>query len=189
MSSEVNTGATPEVEVLYCANHPDTETLLRCNRCNKPICLKCAVQTSVGYRCKECIRDVQSGYFNIENKDYPIALLVGMVVTAIATPIAGTLIRGLGFFGFLIAFFVGSAAGGLLAQIIRAAVGRRRGRYLRHFALGGIVLGLLVGAAIMGIVATGSIIGIVVGVLSIFTNLPLIIFVVLAVATAYQLLR
>ncbi|MCB0090099.1 MAG: hypothetical protein KDE54_19480, partial [Caldilineaceae bacterium] len=79
--------------------------------------------------------------------------------------------------------------GGLLAQIIRAAVGRRRGRYLRHFALGGIVLGLLVGAAIMGIVATGSIIGIVVGILSIFTNLPLIIFVVLAVATAYQLLR
>ena len=76
-----------------------------------------------------------------------------------------------------------------MAQIIRAAVGRRRGRYLRHFALSGIVLGLLVGAAIMGIVATGSIIGIVVGILSIFTNLPLIIFVVLAVATAYQLLR
>lgn len=189
MSSEVNAGATSDVEVLYCANHPETETLLRCNRCNKPICLKCAVQTAVGYRCKECIRNVQSGYFNIENKDYPIALLVAMLVTAIATPIAGTLIRGFGFFGFLIAFFLGSGAGGLLAQIIRAAVGRRRGLYLRHFALGGILLGLLLGSAITGLILAGGIMGIVVGILSIFTNLPLIIFVVLAVATAYQLLR
>jgi hypothetical protein len=181
--------ATSEVDVFYCANHPETETLLRCNRCNKPICLKCAVQTSVGYRCKECIRNVQSGYFNIENKDYPIALFVSMAVTAVTAPIAGGLIGRFGFFGFLLAFFLGSGAGGILAQIIRAAVGRRRGRFLRHFALGGIVLGVLFGMLLTGLLLGGGLAGVIIGFLAIFTNLPLLIFLVLASATAYQLLR
>src|SRR5215216_5549585 len=75
--------------VLYCANHPDTETLLRCNRCEKPICLKCAVLTDVGYRCKECIRGVQASYFNAIPTDNIIGFGVATVVTAIAAPIAG----------------------------------------------------------------------------------------------------
>ncbi len=40
----------------YCANHPGVETSLRCNKCGKPICAKCAVRTPTGYRCKECVR-------------------------------------------------------------------------------------------------------------------------------------
>src|SRR5688572_1664775 len=45
------TGAsnTPAPATLYCVNHPDTETLLRWNRCERPICLRCAVLTDVGY--------------------------------------------------------------------------------------------------------------------------------------------
>ena len=35
----------------YCANHPGVETSLRCNKCGKPICAKCAVRTPTGYRC------------------------------------------------------------------------------------------------------------------------------------------
>ncbi len=38
---------------MVCANHPNRETMLRCNRCEKPICIHCAVLTEVGYRCKE----------------------------------------------------------------------------------------------------------------------------------------
>lgn len=83
--------------VVYCANHPDTETLLRCNKSNKPICLRCSVQTSVGYRCK-CIRGVQDNYFNIEDKDYPIAFVVSMLVTAIAAPIVAIFIGRLEIF-------------------------------------------------------------------------------------------
>lgn len=168
-------------DTLYCANHPNTETLLRCNRCNKPICMKCAEQTAVGYRCKECIRGVQDKYFNAETKDYPIAFAVSMTVTAIAAPIAGSLIGRFGFFGFLIAFFIGSSAGGVLAQIIRKAVGKRRGRYLRHFALGGIIAGLLLGAIILTIVSPFGLFALL--------NLPMLLFTVIAAVAMYQLLR
>ncbi|MEN6392186.1 MAG: B-box zinc finger protein, partial [Anaerolineaceae bacterium] len=34
---------TDNPPTLYCTNHPQTETSLRCNRCDKPICTKCAV--------------------------------------------------------------------------------------------------------------------------------------------------
>ncbi len=45
-----------------CYRHPQVETGLRCNRCNRPICPRCARQTPVGYRCPDCIGQVQSHY-------------------------------------------------------------------------------------------------------------------------------
>jgi hypothetical protein len=166
-------------ETLYCANHPDTETLLRCNRCGKPICLKCAVLTDVGYRCKECIRGVQASYFNAIPTDNLVGFGVALVVAAIASPIAGFVFGMLrfGFLGIIIAFMIGSGAGGVLAQIIRTAVGRRRGRYLRHFTLAGIVVGVLLGGMV------GLLFGIPV------FSLSTLIFTFLSAATAYQILR
>jgi hypothetical protein len=166
-------------DTLYCANHPNVETLLRCNRCEKPICLKCATLTDVGYRCNECIRGVQASYFNAAPMDNLIGFGVALLVTAVASPIAGFIFRFVPpFIGIILAFMIGSGAGGVLAQIIRSAVGRRRGRYLRHFALAGIVLGVLI----------GSVVGLLffrIPVLSI-TNL---IFMILSAATAYRILR
>lgn len=168
----------PTDEMLYCANHPGTETLLRCNRCEKPICLKCANQTAVGYRCPECLRDVQSSYFNAEGKDNPIAFGVAFLVTLISTPIAGLLLGIGGFFGIIIAFLLGSGAGGALAQIIRRAVGKRRGRNLRWFALAGIITGFLFGV-LVGIILLGTVPGM----------LSLLIFAFIASSTAVGLLR
>ncbi len=128
-----------ETEVLYCANHPDRETLLRCNKCGKPICMKCAQLTDVGYRCKDCIRSQQNVYFNAQSWDNPLALVVSFVVTVIATPILAALLAIAGFFGWLLAFIAGPSAGGILTQIIRWAVGKRRGRYLSYFAIAGII--------------------------------------------------
>jgi len=151
------TTATPDqfVEVqtkadtLYCKNHINTETLLRCNRCSEPMCIKCSVQTAVGYRCKECIRGAQNNYFNVQSFDYPIAFFTSLIVTAIASPIISLIFESLGFyFVFFITIMLGSAAGGVLSQIVRKAVNKRRGRYLAHFALAGIAAGLLVGAVI-----------------------------------------
>jgi hypothetical protein len=36
-------------EAMYCANHPNRQTHLRCNKCGKPVCTKCIKPTPVGY--------------------------------------------------------------------------------------------------------------------------------------------
>ena len=165
---------------LYCTFHPTTETLLRCNKCGRPICTKCAVQTPVGFRCKECIRSQQAVYFNIESKDYPIAMGVGFLASLIATPIVGFFTSLVPFFfGLLIAFMGGSAAGGILSQIIRWAVSKRRGRYLALFALGGVTLGILVG----GLLSYQFL-----GLHSLF-NFVFVLFVGSTIVAAYQVLR
>jgi hypothetical protein len=64
-----------KTEELYCANHPQTPTSLRCNRCEKPICPKCAVKTPIGYRCKECVRGQQKIFDTAQWYDYPLAFL------------------------------------------------------------------------------------------------------------------
>jgi len=146
--------------------------------------MKCAQLTDVGYRCKDCIRNQQKSYFNAQSWDNPVALLVSFLVTLIATPIVSFLFSFAGFFGWLIAFVAGPGAGGILTQIIRWAVGKRRGRYLVFFAIGGIVLGMLAGAFF------GSILGISRGgVLFLLFNLPMLIFAFLAASTAYRFLR
>lgn len=170
---------SPAPEIIYCANHPDVETLLRCNRCGKPICLKCAQLTDVGYRCNECIRGVQDTYFNAKQGDNTIAFVVALLVTAVTVPIAGFLFgifRGL--FGFIIAFMIGGAAGGILTQIIRRAIDRRRSRQLRYVAVAGIIVGILLGVVLSALFLP-------------FPPLswPLLLFAVLAAMSTYQLLR
>ena len=124
---------------LYCANHPSVATTLRCNRCEKPICSKCAVLTPVGYRCRECVRGQQAIFETTKTLDYPVAA----IVSAIGTALAASLLGIVGIWGFLIAPVVG----GGLAEVVRWAVRRRRSRYLGRWAVVGGALGLLPVAA------------------------------------------
>lgn len=39
-----------------CYRHPNRHTLLRCSRCDRPICAACSIDASVGQRCPECVR-------------------------------------------------------------------------------------------------------------------------------------
>lgn len=39
-----------------CYRHPDRHTLLKCSRCERPICATCSIDASVGQRCPECVR-------------------------------------------------------------------------------------------------------------------------------------
>ncbi len=80
MTSETQVEQAQGGEVLYCANHPETETYLRCNKCGKPICLKCAELTEVGYRCKECIREQQNVFYNAMESDNLIAFGVAALL-------------------------------------------------------------------------------------------------------------
>ena len=120
-------------EKIFCANHPDRETALRCNKCGKPICVKCVVRTPVGYRCRECVTQQQQIFETALWHDYVIA----GVVAAVLSGIAGALITALGWF----VIFLSPMAGGVIAEVIFRAVRKRRGKYLPLAAVGGAVLG------------------------------------------------
>ena len=121
--------------ILYCANHPQTPTALRCNRCGKPVCTKCIVRTPVGYRCRECVRGQQQIFETAVWSDY---VIVAVVVAPLAG-LAGFLATSLGFF----VIFLAPVVGGLLAELVRLAVRRHRGRRLNWVALGAFVVGCL----------------------------------------------
>ena len=69
-------------DTLFCANHPNRETVLRCNRCEKPICTECAVLTPVGYRCKECVRGQQKVFETASWVDLLIAFIISGIVSS-----------------------------------------------------------------------------------------------------------
>jgi hypothetical protein len=118
-----------------CANHPQRQTTLRCNRCEKPICSQCAVLTPVGYRCRECVRGQQAVFETARRTDYPVAA----VLSAVGVGAAAYLLNYLAFWGLLVAPVVG----GGIAEVIRWAVRRRRSRHLPLAAAVGGVVGLL----------------------------------------------
>jgi membrane associated rhomboid family serine protease len=51
--------ALDESEETYCYGHPDTPTKLRCSRCERPICGRCAIPASVGQHCPECVAEAR----------------------------------------------------------------------------------------------------------------------------------
>jgi hypothetical protein len=121
---------------MVCANHPNRETTLRCNRCEKPICTKCAGLTPVGYRCPECVRGQQKIFDTAKSTDG----LVAAVISAVAVGVAGFILSYLSFWSL----FVAPIVGGGIAEVIRRAVGRRRSQRLPWMAVLGGSLGLVV---------------------------------------------
>ena len=120
---------------LVCYNHPDRETYLRCNRCNRPICTECAVLTPTGYRCKECVRGQQKVFETAQSFDPVIGFAIALVLSFLGSYIA----RIMGFFIVFIAPIIGLG----ITAVIRYAVKRRRSRLLFQVSTAGAVLGSL----------------------------------------------
>ena len=123
-------------EPLYCVNHTNTETYLRCNKCGKPICPRCSVRTPVGYRCRDCVNVQQRAFY----ADFRPVLY--LVVAAVALPLAlvgAWLVPSLGWY----ALFLGPLAGTGIAEASHWAIRRRRGPYTWLVVCGCIVVGIL----------------------------------------------
>jgi len=125
---------------LYCYVHPDRETSLRCNSCERPICASCAVLTPTGYRCKECVRGRQQIFNTAEWYDYVLGFISAGILSGIASFLV-TLIGNIGFFGWIIVIAGAPTAAALIAEAVRAILRKHRSRNLFITVAVGVVLG------------------------------------------------
>jgi len=128
-------------ELTYCEVHPDRETALRCNKCGRYMCPECAVQTPVGYRCRQCVRQHEDKFYKgTQSDDVKVfAVCAGLMA------VAGGIMSAIGF-GLFLALIVGFPVGGAISEVALRAVERRRGRYSGQIGAAGAAIGGLVGA-------------------------------------------
>ncbi len=131
---------TSEPTMLYCANHPDVETGLRCNRCEKPICVKCAILTPTGYRCVDCVRSQQKIFNTAVWFDYLLSIPIAIILAFIGS----SLTSRIGFF----TIFIAPVAGVVIAEAIRFAIRKRRSKRLFQLSAGAAAVGGLVPLAV-----------------------------------------
>jgi hypothetical protein len=123
-----------------CANHPGVETNLRCNRCEKPICSKCAIKSPVGYRCPECVKSQQKIFDTALWYDYLTAFVAAVITSAVASILVMFIS---GFFFGLITLAFAPFAGQIIARVIRMFIKNRRSTNLFYTAAAGVVVGAL----------------------------------------------
>jgi hypothetical protein len=163
----------PVVAPIYCVNHPDRETGLRCHRCDKPICYQCAIKTPVGQICPDCYKSAQAKYYNGTSADVLVGTAIALVLGVVFGALAYLFLGAIGFFSYIVAFFAGPAAGGAVAEVIRGALRRRRAQGLKVAATIAFVLGLLA----VGLFLTG--------IPRMFLRFDVLLFAALAASTLY----
>lgn len=139
--------ATLDSEMHFCAVHPQRDTELRCNRCDRYMCIDCARRTPVGYTCRECVRGHENKFYQGTLVDYALVAAVsalGGALTVVVTSLVGFL---------LIGFIIAPAIGGGAAQLALQLTGRRRGRQSGYVSAGAVLLGGLAA----GVFLTGTV--------------------------------
>lgn len=123
----------------YCEVHPNRETELRCNKCDRYMCAECAVSTPVGYRCRECVRQTEDRFFTSTTTDYLIVGAVSLILPALG--FFALLFSGIGF--WFISLFAGLFIGGVVGTLGLRFTQKRRGRYTAQVAAGACIVGIV----------------------------------------------
>ena len=161
---------TEETTTLYCYVHPNRETSLRCNRCERPICASCAVRTPTGYRCNECVRNQQRIFDTAEWYDYIIGFSVSAILSLLASIILSVISGFIGFFMWFVSFAIAGAAGVIIANLTQSALRKRRSKRLFWLAAAGVVVGAI--PVILFLLFTGNFFSIVWQGIYLFTATP-----------------
>jgi hypothetical protein len=115
-----------------CVKHPQTETFIRCSKCDAPVCAECMVTGPVGIRCPGCARGKRTVLFQPK----PLgALRAGGFALAVAL--------GLGWVIRLVPFIGAAGIGYLIGEVVLRAGGRKRGRLIESIAGGTAALAVL----------------------------------------------
>jgi hypothetical protein len=138
-------------ETLYCIDHPERETNLRCNRCGAPVCTRCIVRTPVGFRCKECVKAQQSIFYTARWYDYPIAMMVSLLLS-----IPAALISSIA--GWWFSIIISPIAGGLIGGAVHWAIRRRRGRWIWLAVGTSVVLGAIIALGALAVFGSRNLI-------------------------------
>lgn len=163
-----------DTSATYCYVHPTRETSLRCKRCDRPMCVSCAVRTPTGYVCKECVRQQQKTFDTAMWYDYLIGFGVTFVLSLIASSLTALVASFLGFYTIFIAAAVGGGAGTFIANITLRAVNKRRSKALFVSCAVGMVVGAV--PALVALLFTGQILALI----------AIGIYIVVATPTVYS---
>jgi hypothetical protein len=138
MTTDAVTADLTDPPPQFCYRHPDRETWVRCGRCDQPICTSCAMQGPVGLRCKTCGKPSRDALTSLKPNQIAIGFAVSMALGAAV----GYFGAQLGLFMIVIGFFAGT----LIAEALDRTVGIKRGPRILAIAIGGVVIGGLIGA-------------------------------------------
>jgi len=157
---------------LYCYVHLNRPTTLRCNRCERPICVSCAVRTPTGYRCKECVRGQLKIFDTAHWFDYVAGFFTAAVVGGISSLLVGLIGSMAGFFAFFLIAAATSTAGVIIAEACRFVTRRRRSRALFITVAVGMVVGAI--PVIISTLMTLNIFGLVFLAIYLFVAVPIV---------------
>ncbi|HCV27924.1 MAG TPA: hypothetical protein QGI07_08655 [Dehalococcoidia bacterium] len=121
-----------EMNAAYCPRDPETETNLRCGRCEELICPNCLIHTEVGSRCPDCAQIRTLPMFEASSGELGKAAAAGFG-TAIVVGIASGFI--LGVFNLSLGGVVAvGGAGWLIGEVVHRASGYKQSRPLQWIA-------------------------------------------------------
>ncbi len=146
-------------EVIYCVNHPDRETLLRCGKCGKPICPECAIRHPVGLRCRQCAQLRRIPTYDLSPRHYVLALTAGLPSAIVGVILGGIFSRLIPFIGGFISWIIAFAVGLLTAEAISRVTGYKRGVGLQVVAAICLVFGYFIGNSLLLLATTYLLVG------------------------------
>jgi len=134
---------TEEEAPLYCANHPNEPTYLRCGRCDKPICARCRVSTPAGFRCRECANLQVLPTYAVSTDYYAKAVAYGFGMAAIVGIVMGLFPA----FEFWVALIMGI----VVPEAVGFGSNQKRGPGLQAVAMTAVAFGFVVSRMVIQI--------------------------------------
>jgi hypothetical protein len=91
--------------------------------------VKDARRTPTGYVCPYYVKSRVATFYTAGPQQYILAVLIAFAL-GIVLGIVLQFVGRIGFFAIILTIFIGPAAGGLVAEAVRRAVGKNRGQYI-----------------------------------------------------------
>ena len=127
---------------MRCVCGSEQETALKCNKCGKPICPRCLVQTPVGARCPECARFFKLPTYSVSSGYYLRAGVVATILAVVTGIIWGIVAMRIPVFNLNL--LLAPAVGYILGEAVSRAVNRKRSTGLALIASAGVIISYLI---------------------------------------------